>query len=126
MRGARIVDTRLPAHPRGDREAERRRALPAPRGERRKQTLRQFLRPVHRNLARAVHQRGVGEARHQVAAIRSEEHTSELQSLMRISYAVFCLKKQTYINLTVIEHLSCHSTTIADIHIKQRLDEVQT
>src|SRR3546814_4678552 len=32
--------------------------------------------------------------------VRSEEHTSELQSLMRISYAVFCLKKQTttYIN----------------------------
>src|SRR3546814_12948677 len=28
---------------------------------------------------------------------RSEEHTSELQSLMRISYAVFCLKKKTYI-----------------------------
>src|SRR3546814_9042411 len=27
-------------------------------------------------------------------ALRSEEHTSELQSLMRISYAVFCLKKQ--------------------------------
>src|SRR3546814_5315316 len=29
-------------------------------------------------------------------APRSEEHTSELQSLMRISYAVFCLKKQTH------------------------------
>src|SRR3546814_2878863 len=29
-----------------------------------------------------------------VAARRSEEHTSELQSLMRISYAVFCLKKK--------------------------------
>src|SRR3546814_4182607 len=28
-------------------------------------------------------------------AVRSEEHTSELQSLMRISYAVFCLKKKT-------------------------------
>src|SRR3546814_6845648 len=28
------------------------------------------------------------------SAIRSEEHTSELQSLMRISYAVFCLKKK--------------------------------
>src|SRR3546814_1656890 len=27
--------------------------------------------------------------------LRSEEHTSELQSLMRISYAVFCLKKKT-------------------------------
>src|SRR3546814_1834562 len=30
----------------------------------------------------------------EVALIRSEEHTSELQSLMRISYAVFCLKKK--------------------------------
>src|SRR3546814_3472139 len=29
---------------------------------------------------------------------RSEEHTSELQSLMRISYAVFCLKKKNIIN----------------------------
>src|SRR3546814_10246834 len=38
---------------------------------------------------------------------RSEEHTSELQSLMRISYAVFCLKKktrQTYKKLTRITH----------------------
>src|SRR3546814_5078688 len=35
---------------------------------------------------------GVG-VRHQIAG-RSEEHTSELQSLMRISYAVFCLKKK--------------------------------
>src|SRR3546814_3264890 len=34
-----------------------------------------------------------------VAAARSEEHTSELQSLMRISYAVFCLKKK--INLLI-------------------------
>src|SRR3546814_4064616 len=32
-------------------------------------------------------------------ATRSEEHTSELQSLMRISYAVFCLKKKTF-NIT--------------------------
>src|SRR3546814_9250607 len=31
-------------------------------------------------------------------APRSEEHTSELQSLMRISYAVFCLKKKKYDN----------------------------
>src|SRR3546814_6986323 len=37
------------------------------------------------------------EGQHHAAAteIRSEEHTSELQSLMRISYAVFCLKKKT-------------------------------
>src|SRR3546814_1020865 len=35
------------------------------------------------------------EAAHPAQARRSEEHTSELQSLMRISYAVFCLKKKT-------------------------------
>src|SRR3546814_3011940 len=33
---------------------------------------------------------------HAAAAVRSEEHTSELQSLMRISYAVFCLKKKKH------------------------------
>src|SRR3546814_1780448 len=37
--------------------------------------------------------RGVGE-RDFAVLVRSEEHTSELQSLMRISYAVFCLKKK--------------------------------
>src|SRR3546814_5053851 len=35
------------------------------------------------------------QGRIDVRVIRSEEHTSELQSLMRISYAVFCLKKKT-------------------------------
>src|SRR3546814_4767977 len=33
--------------------------------------------------------------------VRSEEHTSELQSLMRISYAVFCLKKKKQKNITI-------------------------
>src|SRR3546814_3937191 len=37
-----------------------------------------------------------------VASGRSEEHTSELQSLMRISYAVFCLKKKKIIHVTQI------------------------
>src|SRR3546814_8189123 len=41
--------------------------------------------------------------------VRSEEHTSELQSLMRISYAVFCLKKkkhstQTHLYLNATKH----------------------
>src|SRR3546814_5527059 len=36
--------------------------------------------------------------------IRSEEHTSELQSLMRISYAVFCLKKKNQQQITVKYH----------------------
>src|SRR3546814_5575446 len=39
---------------------------------------------------------------------RSEEHTSELQSLMRISYAVFCLKKKKA-KKTTIEPLSKHT-----------------
>src|SRR3546814_4153782 len=33
--------------------------------------------------------------------LRSEEHTSELQSLMRISYAVFCLKKKKQLNTNI-------------------------
>src|SRR3546814_10796778 len=48
---------------------------------------------------------------------RSEEHTSELQSLMRISYAVFCLKKKNQIyksstiKSTQIKHTDFHQTT---------------
>src|SRR3546814_1278504 len=38
-----------------------------------------------------------------LARERSEEHTSELQSLMRISYAVFCLKKKNH-KYTVTQH----------------------
>src|SRR3546814_7264363 len=38
-------------------------------------------------------------ARQAISAVRSEEHTSELQSLMRISYAVFCLKKKNIIHI---------------------------
>src|SRR3546814_5809414 len=41
-----------------------------------------------------VHKRHVGEGAADIDTDRSEEHTSELQSLMRISYAVFCLKKK--------------------------------
>src|SRR3546814_10360016 len=36
-----------------------------------------------------------------LTAIRSEEHTSELQSLMRISYAVFCLKKKNKLHTEI-------------------------
>src|SRR3546814_8814130 len=46
---------------------------------------------------------------------RSEEHTSELQSLMRISYAVFCLKKKTL--TTIIETY---------VSLKYDVDEQQT
>src|SRR3546814_962199 len=41
---------------------------------------------------------------------RSEEHTSELQSLMRISYAVFCLKKKSLLT-DDITHIDRHMST---------------
>src|SRR3546814_4521163 len=42
---------------------------------------------------------------------RSEEHTSELQTLMRISYAVFCLKKKNSNNRLIIIHKNYHHHT---------------
>src|SRR3546814_1829907 len=50
--------------------------------------------PAHPQEAGADQRHGQRVRRHDVLLIRSEEHTSELQSLMRISYAVFCLKKK--------------------------------
>src|SRR3546814_9211138 len=44
----------------------------------------------------------------QPRALRSEEHTSELQSLMRISYAVFCLKKKKKITNSQSEEMRIH------------------
>src|SRR3546814_2660770 len=41
--------------------------------------------------------------------VRSEEHTSELQSLMRISYAVFCLNKQTKYTLQYSTTMKCNT-----------------
>src|SRR3546814_7076416 len=49
-------------------------------------------RRTHRRVQGVAQQ--IGEHRSDRARRRSEEHTSELQSLMRISYAVFCLKKK--------------------------------
>src|SRR3546814_3096926 len=46
-------------------------------------------------------------------AIRSEEHTSELQSLMRISYAVFCLKKKNPVHITTPFVLTSYSAFIS-------------
>src|SRR3546814_5770887 len=57
----------------------------------------------HRDEARD--ERLIAPESDRIAAVdRSEEHTSELQSLMRISYAVFCLKKNT-----TIYHFHNHS-----------------
>src|SRR3546814_2902135 len=70
-------------------------------GEEREQRHSLMARRTHRELQLRIHAsaecvghgRGVVE-KQKVEAARSEEHTSELQSLMRISYAVFCLKKK--------------------------------
>src|SRR3546814_8583202 len=51
-----------------------------------------------------LHDRGPHHAR------RSEEHTSELQSLMRISYAVFCLKKKNKTLHNKTPHKRSHTT----------------
>src|SRR3546814_1835124 len=55
--------------------------------------------------------------------LRSEEHTSELQSLMRISYAVFCLKKKTmrqqYHNTTRVPSTVVSSTARSKSIVKQ-------
>src|SRR3546814_7816545 len=49
---------------------------------------------------------------------RSEEHTSELQSLMRISYAVFCLKKKKNKKIRYIR--DNRSPNLSNVHSKQR------
>src|SRR3546814_7036266 len=52
------------------------------------------FREIDNEIRRMVRD-GKGDTAHAYLQRRSEEHTSELQSLMRISYAVFCLKKKT-------------------------------
>src|SRR3546814_2124438 len=64
-------------------------------------TERLLLRPGWQEDAPAL-ARAIGEE------ARSEEHTSELQSLMRISYAVFCLKKKIHL---LLSHLLCYTDT---------------
>src|SRR3546814_8971584 len=63
----------------------------APHGRRLRNPRRRPLRPARQG---TVVLAGVAFSQPVIPAERSEEHTSELQSLMRISYAVFCLKKK--------------------------------
>src|SRR3546814_3025059 len=52
----------------------------------------------------AARVRNLTEKARDLATLRSEEHTSELQSLMRISYAVFCLNKKKHHKSTTISY----------------------
>src|SRR3546814_5824102 len=72
-------------------------------------------RPAHR--AGQLRPRQCAAARLEVRLLpdhRSEEHTSELQSLMRISYAVFCLKKKKHTNN--ITNIHTHSIKLNHIN----------
>src|SRR3546814_7917516 len=65
-----------------------------------------LLRTQGDDVRRLVAEAGESRGGYRYAPARSEEHTSELQSLMRISYAVFCLKKKT--KSTTQEHNTNH------------------
>src|SRR3546814_4435290 len=70
---------------------------------------------IERALVAEYYQRVFGKDLPESIAHRSEEHTSELQSLMRISYAVFCLKKKKkQISIDKYRH------TITEEHIRSR------
>src|SRR3546814_6241129 len=71
-----------------DRDPPRASGRPASQAPRRPHHQGRLLRPLRQRLGGEPH------AEHPAKGVRSEEHTSELQSLMRISYAVFCLKKK--------------------------------
>src|SRR3546814_7349125 len=60
-------------------------------------------------------ERAILHLSHQALRCRSEEHTSELQSLMRISYAVFCLKKNNQIHIDTITRPK-HTKTSKHLH----------
>src|SRR3546814_6449872 len=56
---------------------------------------------------------GIDQGRSQTGDLdRSEEHTSELQSLMRISYAVFCLKKKKRSTSTTTHHTYIYNSKV--------------
>src|SRR3546814_4641872 len=55
----------------------------------------QSILPEQIGITAAERQRDLLRVKQTLTSTRSEEHTSELQSLMRSSYAVFCLKKKT-------------------------------
>src|SRR3546814_2321875 len=66
------------------------------------QNIGDILDIAHLMRAAAYLQQRVVSSGSNVGRIRSEEHTSELQSLMRISYAVFCLKKKSTLELLTL------------------------
>src|SRR3546814_10598816 len=105
MRAKRTERHPRPTRPRGQEWRRQRRRLRLPRQQRPQRSRgpkelfvrsRPSRRPEQDSCRRGALARSAARIRFYevVHVIRSEEHTSELQSLMRISYAVFCLKKK--------------------------------
>src|SRR3546814_1848384 len=59
-------------------------------------------------------------------AVRSEEHTSELQSLMRTSYAVFCLKKKKTKKICIENNNDSTTITLRHIYIYRSHHQIQS
>src|SRR3546814_7106005 len=91
--GAQMLAPHLPSVRHRDRAVERRPAPPRRRRRVRALTLERIFDADHAGAVRPPPTRGELAA-DMAENRRSEEHTSELQSLMRISYAVFCLKQK--------------------------------
>src|SRR3546814_6542219 len=83
------------------------------RSDRWRSTMREKAPPIHEFLAECTPGYLNNEGN-----VRSEEHTSELQSLMRISYAVFCLKKK-------IKHKKAHAVKQKILHENPSLKPAQ-
>src|SRR3546814_2722207 len=64
----------------------------------------------YRDLEEMLAERGISVDHTTIYRWRSEEHTSELQSLMRISYDVFCLKKKTTQKTDTTTSYNCRNT----------------
>src|SRR3546814_8060651 len=77
------------------------------------------LRPDPQALPRLLDGRPARPGRHPIMrplnpGCRSEEHTSELQSLMRISYAVFCLKKKKTTKNTLQKNITTQDSKLLE------------
>src|SRR3546814_7801805 len=110
---------------------------PAGRGGRLRCSGRACPGGAGRRAGAAARHHGRAQRKERQRAARSEEHTSELQSLMRISYAVFCLKKNISTIITCIVDIRAsrlprndsdtntviarYTTTITTQHTKQKL-----
>src|SRR3546814_9481463 len=69
---------------------------------------------------------GKASARRRLPLCRSEEHTSELQSLMRISYAVFCLQKQNKHNRAQLQPIGANYIHPTSINLQQSYQSMHT